>query len=405
MRSVLALSALLIASGCGAGDDSTLEHMERRLTLVPELRVGSVDDPETALTYARAIVIDSESRIYSLHPEENRIRIHTATGEPAGFIGGPGDGPGEFRSVAGMGWVADTLWVLDFGTYRFSYFDRDGTLLRSEAIPIELGSSRTGSPPRPEGLLSDGTIYGGSPAWSSEVAAGNITENAVLRLDRRSQPIDTLYVMSMGNTTWAIEDPQSTRGFGSYGSQPFSDTDIIRHSPTSADYLLVRRKASTVGEEATFSVARISFAGDTLFSREYPYRPLPVDGALVDSLIGARGKSMETIAQRMPGAPTRARAEELARESLYLPPSLPPVSQLLLGRDGTIWLQRENTGDGTRDWLVLSADGNVIGTVAMPASLRPMAAEQGSVWGMETDELDVPYLVRYGVREGDGVSE
>jgi hypothetical protein len=38
------------------------------------------------------------------------------------------------------------------------------------------------------------------------------------------------------------------------------------------------------------------------------------------------------------------RGHALALASFYRPPALPPVSSLLLGRDGSVWLRRENTG-------------------------------------------------------------
>lgn len=391
---------LLIAAAC-MGDGASSDLTSRRLLLVPELRIGSVDDAETALTFFRGLEVGSDGRIFTVHPEENRIRIHDVEGRPAGFIGGPGEGPGEFRSVGMMGWVGDSLWVLDFGNYRFSYFDLDGRLLRSRTVPIDLGGPGASSPPRPEGLLPDGTLFGSPPAWSREVAKGTITERVVLRLDERSMPLDTLFRQPLSNTTWAIEDPKSTRGFGSYGAQPFSDTEMVRLGPSGSDLVRVERTVPVTPEEASFRVSRVSLAGDTLFSREIRYTPEPIAPTLVDSLVRMRGKSMERIATRMPGAPTPARAEELAREALYLPAFHPPVSELLVGRDGSIWLQREVVDGDTANWLVLSANGGVAGTVSAPRRLRIMAAEERRIWGMETDELDVPYIVRYRVEEED----
>jgi hypothetical protein len=47
---------------------------------------------------------------------------------------------------------------------------------------------------------------------------------------------------------------------------------------------------------------------------------------------------------------------------------------------------------------VLSAEGEPVGVVAVPDRLRVFAAERERLWGMEMDDLDVPYLVRYAVR-------
>lgn len=392
---------LTLLAACGA-EDRPQDLMDRPLVLVPELRVGSVDDEATALTFFRQLEIGSDGRIYTLHPQESRIRIHSADGAPAGVIGGPGEGPGEFSSPGVMGWRGDSLWVLDFRTYRFSYFDPGGRFLTSRSIPIDLGGTREASPPRPEGLLPDGSIFGSPPAWSSDVAAGKITERVVLRLDERAQPIDTLFRHSLVNRTWAIEDPKGTTGFGSYGAQPFSDTEIVQLSPSGADLVRVERTVPASPDEATFRVTRVTLEGDTLFSREYPYVPRPIDPPLVDSLVRGRGEAMTRLPPDFQGAPTPARAEELARASLYLPAYHPAVSELALGRDGSLWLKREALSADSVDWLILSPQGAVIGTVTTPRSLTVQAVEMGRVWGMERDELDVPYLVRYAVESPEG---
>ena len=141
------ICTLLLATACGNADGTVADSTDRRLDLVPELRLGSLDDPEPALPFFRALTVGPDGRIYTVHRQENLIRIHDPTGRPAGTIGRAGDGPGEFRGVSRMGWVGDTLWVLDTRFYRFSFFDADGTLLREQSIPIDLGSSPTHSPP------------------------------------------------------------------------------------------------------------------------------------------------------------------------------------------------------------------------------------------------------------------
>jgi hypothetical protein len=400
-HSRLTLAFGLLLAACGS-DPGAMDLMSRRLALVPELRVGSIDDPATALTAFRSLEVGRDGRIYTLHPEEGRIRVHDRQGIPLPPIGRQGEGPGEFTRPSVMGVHADSVWVLDFGNYRFSYFDSAGAFLTSKAVPVDLGGSATASPPRPIGLLADGSILGTSPAWSREVAAGSITETVLLRLDDRGQPQDTVASYSLVNSIWAIEDPKSSNGFGSYGQQPFSDTEILRLSPTALEVVRVDRRVAGGPEAALFRVSRATLAGDTIFSREYAYTPIPIDPALVDSLVRKRGESMSQVP--FPGAPTPARAAELARASLYLPAFHPPVSELLIGRDGSVWLKREQVSADGSDWLVLSPQGAIVGAVRTPPRLRVMAAEERRIWGMEQDDLDVPYLVRYGVQEEGGAS-
>jgi hypothetical protein len=89
------------------------------------------------------------------------------------------------------------------------------------------------------------------------------------------------------------------------------------------------------------------------------------------------------------------RGHALALASFYRPPALPPVSSLLLGRDGSVWLRRENTGAKESAWWVLDVDGALYGSVAFPANASLLAAERGRVWAMVFDSLDV--ITRYTV--------
>ncbi|MFW6078595.1 MAG: hypothetical protein ACODAE_03180 [Gemmatimonadota bacterium] len=93
---------------------------------------------------------------------------------------------------------------------------------------------------------------------------------------------------------------------------------------------------------------------------------------------------------------------EIAREALYRPDHYPPVSGVLLGRDGTIWLQRENLPGDSVDWSILAPDGEPVGALTAPKRLTVLAGDRRSVWGMERDDLDVPHIVRCGVVRADG---
>lgn len=204
---------------------------------------------------------------------------------------------------------------------------------------------------------------------------------------------DTIARYSLENDSWAIMDPN---GFNAFRPQPFSDTELVQLAPNEAAIVQVTRAVSGSGP-ARFRVVKRTFDGDTLFAEEYGYRPVPIAAALVDSLIRDVGKSIEELRRHFPRAPTPARAEELARASLYIPAHHPPVSNLVIGRDGTLWLRREDTGTGRVKWSLVSAEGEPLGTLEAPAGLRIMAADRHTAWGLEKDELDVPYIVRYRV--------
>src|SRR5690606_29004343 len=146
------------------------------------------------------------------------------------------------------------------------------------------------------------------------------------------------------------------------------------------DLVRIDRTVSGEVESPHFRVTRLTLSGDTVYSRQFPYTPRPIDSAVVDSLIRLRGEAMTRLPPSFAGAPTPARAEELARQSLYLPAHLPPVSQVVPGRDGSLWLKREELPTDSSEWLVLDPGGEVVGTVFTPRSLTVQLAEAGRIW-------------------------
>jgi hypothetical protein len=394
------LVAAVLGLACSAGEAERSDLLAVRLDAVSDLRVGSPDDPDLAFTWFRALDVGSGGRIYTMHSQENTIRMHRPDGTPFGTIGREGEGPGEFTNLGRMGFLSDTLWVLDFGEYRFNYFTPDGDLLGTRTIRFTMGGPGGDNPPRPSGHLPDGGFAAAPPTWAHEVAAGTITQRVVLRVDTAGHVIDTILTAPLEHTVLEVPFPS---GGGSYRTQPFSDAEFAAYSDHEPVIVHVSRAAATAPGVAAFTVTKLRFGGDTVFSRTFDYEPIPLDRAIIDSLVREIGEQVSS--SRFGSAPTQARAEELARAAIYAPAFHPPVSSVTIGRDGTLWLAREETRPDSVPWSVLSADGAPIGTVMLPGGFRLMQAERGTVWGMERDELDVPYVVRYRIEPSQASNE
>lgn len=295
-----------------------------------------------------------------------------------------------------MGLVGDSIWVLDHGLYRFSYFDWEGQFLGSFAVPIDLGTDRVHNPPRPNGLFADGTIRGSSPAWSREVASGELTRTAILRIDDQSEWLDSIVSYSLENSSWAIFDPDRPDAFGSYGRQPFCDTELVEVSPYVMRYAWVDRAARKGETSPSFGVTVMDFQGDTLFTRRFGFEATPISESVVDSVVDTRAQMYDD--PRFSSMLTVAQAAQWGRDNLYVPEYFPAIVQILWGRDGTLWLKRGGSADGDTDvWLCLSASGELLGEVSLPKRLQVMAIDSQFAWGMEMDDLDVPYIVRYRI--------
>lgn len=372
-----------------------------RLTMIAseELRVGSPEDHEAAFTWFRQLEVGPDGTIFTAHPQESQIRVHDASGSFVGTIGRKGEGPGEFDRVGVMAIVGDTLWVLDHGLYRFSYFNLDGRLLGTRRIPVDLGDSPTDIPPRPRGLLRDGTIIAAPPAYSHMVASGELTESYLVRMDTAGSTKDTIARYSLVHTTWEITNNE--RGpayFGSYRRQPFSDTEIVAVSDYDMIAVRLNRAPPRPVDSAAFTVTAWRIDGDTIFSHAFRYDPIPLRTAMVDSIIDGFAESVAN-SEFLGGRATFEEAAGWAREGLYLPLYHPPVSSLVIASDGQLWLRAEELGAPTVKWRILSAKGDPVGFVALPSGFTMLYARGLQVWGTEYDELDVPYIVRYRVTE------
>jgi hypothetical protein len=84
----------------------------------------------------------------------------------------------------------------------------------------------------------------------------------------------------------------------------------------------------------------------------------------------------------------------------------PAYEALLTDAAGRVWVRdyvREYEDDGWRRWTVFSADGReVVSRVSHSSSFRPLEIAEGSVLGVQTDELGVERVVaRELVTEAD----
>ena len=69
--------------------------------------------------------------------------------------------------------------------------------------------------------------------------------------------------------------------------------------------------------------------------------------------------------------------------------------------EARLWLREWQGGStGPGRWWVFGADGALLGSVDTPHGFRLMVVRDGQAWGIDRDELDVSYVVRYPFRSG-----
>jgi hypothetical protein len=360
-----------------------------RWDLVPELRIGSADRPDYDLSAVRGLAVGPQGQTYVAQRYE--VRVYDARGRYLRTLGRRGSGPGEFQSVRGIGLRGDTLWVADDAANRITLFGGGGRALETLRIdsPVIPGAAR---PTPPAGILADGSVIGRPFPSQERLDAVDDVLVPFVQMTRAGRPIRSFGLVSVSGEYGTLRGARSVLNF----SLPVQTHSLWDLASDGSSLVVVDRPAAGRSDATHFRVVRYRSPGQVAFDRRLPYRPREFPAAVRDSL----REKMVGILVESGFARGRGRAETLVDDSIPIPPFQPPVSHVAAGRDGTTWLRREHAGGGTVRWLVLDAAGNPLAEAAAPAGLVILEARRDTVWGVEHDELDVPYVVRYRVRAG-----
>jgi len=362
----------------------------QRWALVEELRISG-ETSRYLLSNIFEVEIGPRGEIYVGDESEARVLVFDSTGRLLRRIGGRGYGPGEFQRPAGMGWVGDTLWVTDADQLRVSYFDAAGTHI--ETARISGPAVPPGLPTAPDCFLADGSVAVELRVGSRQIAVTReITALPVLRMRRDGHVLDTLALLPLGYRVVHLP----WRGGNLFSAHPVPMVPFWAASPNGSflvfvDLPVVRPGRSRVG------TIRIVFRrpdGAIAHAVEYPFEPRDLPAEVTDSITGRLARALSNA---LPQHPPIAGLLDVMRRQVRFPPFRPPVTRLVVGRDSTVWLRREDAGANRVTWDVLAWSGSAIGHFEAPPSLVIYQAERGRVWGILPDDDGVPQVIRYRV--------
>src|SRR3990172_8419254 len=97
------------------------------LTITRDLRIDAAEHDLSPITW---LTVSPTGNIAVSQPQDGLIRFFDARGSSLGSFGRKGRGPGEFDTPSRVGWIAETLWVGDMGTRRFTLVSPSRTLVR-----------------------------------------------------------------------------------------------------------------------------------------------------------------------------------------------------------------------------------------------------------------------------------
>lgn len=376
------------------GDTAAMAKDQPAWSLVPDLRIGAVEDPRYVLEAVRYLVVGPHGRVYAADPQAGNVLVFDRDGEFVRAIGRRGQGPGEFQTISRIGLVGERLWVADRLKSQITVFSADGDAISTRPLPREL-SLGTERPPRAFGMLADESILALAEAAPFEAGGTVMQVLPLLRYVPGTMRPDTL--LSLHRMPTSMVFPSQ----GQYRTAAFPlprNNDRWSIAPDGSFVVVVRSVESQTTNAVTgYTVEAVDASGRVVFRRQFNHTAIPVPEDLRDRIHGDFASTL----MRMEGG-TRFGAVGRARDLLPIPKTRLAIDWIVVGSDGRIWLHRL---DRPGVFVALNGQtGEVVGEASFPNASYPGvgvdSADDQFIWMVERDNLDIPYIVRYRIVTG-----
>lgn len=346
-----------------------------------------VDAAAANLTRITMMAVTRQGDLLVGQPDDKLVRVFGADGRIKSF-GRDGQGPGEFRNVTRLGFLGDSIWVIDPTVSRIQLFGPDYKFIRILPQPPTLTNMM--SPNHgvatvfAQAILPDGNFRVVAsplrdvtpPPWLAGIdtggaglfvmaASGQVLGRIATIPASRCQ---VLFPLGKGGQA-AVQVPfcAERRGTEWDGSVPVAE--VLQDEDLLAKKQYVLRLYAADGHR--------------LFQRAVPFAPVSV----TDDDIKAFEARRQDIYRNVPGY--LATAPHPAPRKIF-----PPVRNVLAGRDNSVWVE-ERTGSKDHSWRVFDVRGTQLGIVTVPASVELRVVGVSAAWGIDTDADGEQSLVRY----------
>jgi hypothetical protein len=362
--------------GC-AGQDLGEVHALLAVTAVEEWHI---DGHEAELVPIAWIAASDDGDAFISQGFDRIVLAFDQEGELRESLGGQGEGPGEFLTISRMGMLGDSLWVYDESMRRFTLFDENLQVARTETW---MGSAIT--------------LEGVDFPFSTPLG---VTPDRRIHAELRAMPgTPESAVMRHGLTDWegnlermVVEVPLG-RSFaplqsdaGRFGVHfPYALLPMYAVSANGRHSALV---TVPVDGEHLGMIEVITFdqSGEERNRHRVPFEVRDVPRTEADSMIEARA---ESLGNQFPDI------VRTFRQRGWIPPFVPPVERVIVGRDGSVWLSMSTDEEAMSRYRVVDSAGDRVGEVEFPGAVRIAAGDSRQAWGVITDDTGVGSVARY----------
>ena len=369
-RAALAFLALAHSPLNGAAQ----ERPERlRISSTRAIHDGSGISILTDPKFVR-LVVAQDGRVYLLQPFTANVTRLGPGQSTVKELGRKGGGPGEYQLPAWMGVVADTLWVFDVGSRRITLIPSFGTG-RPTTIPFVGGFVSGVTISTIAALSPDGSAIATSGGDARLAAAGTVQRLPLLRTSRDGAKImDTVAMLDIHHAVRTVQ-VGSNRATQTT-EEPFSDKSVWAVSPDGA-YVAVVTQPDGPGQTRNLTLYR--FTGEKVYVVPIPFPQIPMSTSDARSIIDQRYDAMiEALGGRRTGVPSRSEFGQ----GLFLPRQQVPVTDVVVGADGTVVLRGNDWLGDTVDYAWLGKRGTTSGYLSVPRRQHIRAINGNRFWSV-----------------------
>ncbi len=342
-------------------------------------RLGSVDgDSWDTFGGVGSVGFDGSGNLYIFDYRAVRIHVVDLQGNLVRQFIGEGEGPGEFgtnyASVVEIAVMRDgRVTVYDMGRMGFALFDANGEFERT----VPLGGPQTHFP-----MIGGLQVFPDTDRVLATSEVGYLSRTG----DDSETPLPFRFVLSYGLSGDQVEIDSVAAGW-----RPPGDPEAFRPLLMAG----VLPNGSVVFTDSSSYALKFAVPGGRvtrILTR--PFQPRPVTDRM-------KAAEIERQLERLGdggGDPMQQAMIEFRRgqiEAMEVFHEIPVILSLKTSWEGTIWVRRRGEeGAGGNPIDLITADGRYLGTFAPSTTGLPRAfGPDGLIAFVETDDLDVPYVV------------
>lgn len=344
-----------------------------RIDATPAMDIGALDAPQQVpLFRVSGAYRLADGRVVVADGGSSEVKVFESDGALAQTIGGPGEGPGEFRRMTYFGRLpGDSLAVWDMGQGRLTVFSPEGTRARETRIGATPESPRSSI----VGVFGDATLLS-----RGFVNLGGRVPDGLERHETEAFHLatDGTLLDSIGSVAGGAAFFRSFDGGFSVYTPPFGrSTEII--AAGSRLY---------IADSERPEIRVLTPDGTPVRIVRWAQRPRTISAADIER---ARENALEIASEGQHPDIERMYAE------IAMPDAMPAFSRVRVDRDGGIWVQlyRTQWDEGMSTWLVFEDDGSLRASIDLPPEFTPSDIGRDWILGVERNVLDLEFVRLY----------